>query len=265
MPEHARLEDKLSFRLEEFGLRGMDENFIYLSQKAMELNSPPLVFLEELVDCESLSREESRENRWFKLGRFPARKTLEEFDFSYQPSINPRQIFDLASCQFIDNKQNIIFFGPPGVGKTHLSIALGLRAIKEGYECRFLPVRELIENVKKMRHEEIIYGRRLFSSFLRPKLLILDEMDFYEMDKDASEFLFSLLQERYEKGSTIFTSNKKFHEWQSLFGDHKKAAAAVDRIAHHATIVEIDGKSYRIKDKLRDKGYLKMVKKKQIN
>ncbi len=189
------------------GLEGARASFDNLAKQSVENSSTPYGFLENLLDKELLWKEDNRLQRWIQKARFPWKRTLTDFDFSFQPKIDMVLIHELASCRFIGKSENIVLLGPPGVGKTHLATALGLEAIHQGHEVRFL------------------------ASLLRPELLILDEMDLYE------------------KGSIIFTSNKAFSEWGKLFGNSTRAGVILDRINHHCTIVNIEGESYRFKDK----------------
>lgn len=229
-------------------LEGIRSTFEVMAKTALKNDSLPLDFLEDLLEKEITWKEANRIERWIQQARFPWKKTLEDFDFSFQPTIDKKQIYEFASCRFIDRAENIIFLGPPGVGKTHLAIALGLKAIQKGKEVKFVRLDQLIDMVDKAN--DAILLRRLFGTLMLPKLLIIDEMDFYETNLATGTFLFKLLQQRYEKGSVIFTSNKSFDQWGKIFGSHARTLAIIDRIAHHGEIVNIEGESYRIKDKI---------------
>lgn len=203
-------------------------------------------FLENLLELEFTSKEEKRLNRWMRFAGFPKIRTLKDFDFSYQPGINQKQLKELAGCGFIEQGKNVVFLGSTGVGKTHLAIALGMEAIEQGYETVFLKVYDLIAEVEKPEQDL----NRLLRSWVRPKLLILDEIDFYNTGKNASTFLFKLIHERHDNEvSTIVTSNNGFDAWEALFGG-SRATAAVDRIVGGATVINIIGDSYRLKDNL---------------
>lgn len=227
------------------GLEGMKASWENIAEKIIQEKLTPFDFLESLLEIELGYKEDSRLTRWKQKAHFPFIKSLKDFDFSYQPSIDQIKINMLATCRFIERHENVVFFGPPGVGKTHLAVALAMEAIKNGKEPLFWYVKDLIDTIEKIN--DSLTARRLFSSLLRPDLLILDEMDFYEANSSVSTFLFKLLHQRYEKGSTIFTSNKPFTEWSKLFGNQARAGAIIDRITHHRTIININGESYRLK------------------
>lgn len=245
---NLKQEERIDHALKLLELEGMRSTFHTLAQKNItSAKQNPYDFLESLLEKELFLKEENRRLRWIQQAHFPCKKTLNGFDFSFQPSIDKRQIFDLASGRYISQKVNVFFLGPSGVGKTHLSIALGLEAIEKGYDVKFLTLRDFIEAIDKNYDTED--GEKLVrfsSSLLRPKLLILDEMDLYDINPIASALLFKLLYDRYEKGSIIFTSNRSFTEWSKLFGNATKANTILDRITHHRLIINIKGESYRL-------------------
>ncbi len=211
-----------------------------------------LEFIDMLFDQEMHKREDDRIERWRKQAGFPWVKTLENYDFSFPEHIDKNQVLKLADCRWIENGGNIVFFGPSGVGKTHLSIALGLEAINRGYETRFIVVDRLTEKISVAMGKDKEQGggehrKKLLSSFSNVKLLVLDELAYSKIDQEVADFLFQLICRRYEYGtSTIFTSNEGFEKWNKFFaGNETRAMAAIDRILHECVAVNIKGQSFR--------------------
>lgn len=241
-------EEGLQSTLRLFGLDAAADCLAHVEQQVHKQDGTYYDFLDNLLEKEIVYKEDGRLARWMQQARFPFKKTIRDFDFSFQPSIKRSDITDLLTCRYVQRGRNIIFLGQPGVGKTHLSVSLGIEAIHEGYETRFLRLDELIEMVELTDERGSV---RLLRSLVRPKLLILDDIDFYDTGKNASEFLFKLMGRRYDSQvSTILTSNKTFDQWEALFGG-SRAEAAVDRIVGGAYIINISGNSYRTKDNSR--------------
>lgn len=238
-------EERIMAMLKTLELEAMAMSLKNVEQDIRDKHGTKLDFMESLLEKEFTYKEGSRLARWMQQARFPFKKTIGDFDFDFQPSIDKSEINELMSCRFIGQGKNVIFLGQAGVGKTHLSIALGLEAINRGFEARFLRLDQLIEMVEATDESS---SPRLLRTLVRPRLLILDDIDFYDTGKNASDFLFQLMSRRYdERVSTILTSNKVFGDWEPLFGG-PRAEAIVDRIIGGAHIININGKSYRTKD-----------------
>ena len=180
---------------------------------------------------------------------FPFIKTFEDFDFSFQPTINKEQILDFKNLRFIENKENIIFVGSPGVGKTHLAISIGITAAQNRDSTYFINCNDLIANLKKANSENRFMNR--LKHYSKYKLLIIDEVGFLPIDSEGANMLFQLINKRYENHSTIITTNKPVGKWHEIFGDVTLANAILDRLLHHSHIINISGNSYRLRDKLK--------------
>ena len=203
--------------------------------------------LADLLGVEVAARRERYLTTRTRLAKLPFHRTLEQFDFAFQPSIDERQVKELASLAFVSEATNLLLLGPPGVGKTHLAVALALRAIENGYGAYFVRAYDLMEDLRKARAEHRL-DRRM-RVYLAPKVLIVDEFGIWPYDRDAATAFFSLVSARYERGSIILTSNKGFAEWGELLGDAVIATAILDRLLHHSHVLNIRGESYRLKDK----------------
>jgi DNA replication protein DnaC len=181
-----------------------------------------------------------------KVGAFPHHKGLNEFDFAFQPSVNEQQMKDFESLRFIEAMENIVFLGSSGVGKTHLAISIGVAAAKKRYSTYFIKCHDLIQQLKKAKLENRLEAR--LKHFCKYKLLIIDELGYLPIEKDDAKLFFQLIDLRYEKRSTILTTNINFNSWDDVFYDPVIANAILDRVLHHAHVVNITGKSYRLKD-----------------
>ncbi len=218
----------------------------FLEEAARE-NLTFLDFLDQALVAEVASKGTKRVRMGIQIAHFPIQKTLEEFDFSAQPSVDPRLVRDLATGRFVANGCNVLLFGPPGVGKTHLAIGLGRAVVQAGYSVLFVTATELLAALDKAQGEGRLAER--LCQYVKPKLLIIDELGYLPFDKRASHLLFQLVVRRYEKTSTLITTNQMVTQWGAVFGDEMIAAAMLDRLLHHSQTIVIQGDSYRMREK----------------
>lgn len=241
--------EKAKSNLEELGLLNAAVFIDALLERAQHENATYIEFLNGLLEAELSERQRRNIEVRSKLARLPYRKTLKEFDFTFQPSIDEKLIRELATMAFVYRAENVIFLGPPGVGKTHLAVGLAIEALSQGMSVYFTSLSRLVEDLKKANKENRLEKRmRIYTG---PKLLIIDEVGYLPLDDLGANVFFQLISARYERGSIILTSNKGFGEWGELMGDTVLATAVLDRLLHHAHIINIRGNSYRLKDRLK--------------
>lgn len=219
---------------------------VYLDNNAAKDKSM-VDILTELTASEIEFRDERAKKINVMVSSFPYHKTLSEFDFTYQPTINKAKVMDLATLRFMEEKSNIIFMGSPGTGKTHLATAIGIEAASQRISTYFINFAELMEKFKQASKENRV--EKVVKHYLKYSLLIIDEIGYLPVDRNASYGFFQLIAARYENRSTILTTNQAFNRWGEVFGDPVIANAIIDRLVHHCEIVKINGMSYRIKDK----------------
>ncbi|MDR9785833.1 MAG: IS21-like element helper ATPase IstB [Peptococcaceae bacterium MAG4] len=244
-----KLTGYLESQMQSLKLKGMLAHYQEVTEKASQNNLSYTEYLSLLFEEELKRKTEGTVKTKINKARFPFIKTLEEFDFSFQPSIREKEIIALGSLDFVEKKENIVFLGPPGVGKTHLSVALGIKACMAKYRVAFITAQKLLEELLLSAKDGSLLDKLL--GYSRLNLLIIDELGYMPVSKEQANLLFRLVSMRYEKGSIILTSNYNFNEWGEIFSDQVVAAAIIDRLVHHARIFYINGTSYRLKGKLK--------------
>jgi DNA replication protein DnaC len=203
-------------------------------------------FLELLLQDELAVRSDRQVRRRVKAAQFRELKTLDDFDWSFNPSIKKKQVFDLATCRFVRESRDVLFLGPPGVGKSFLAQAIGYQAIKCGFAVLY---RSIFDVIRDFLHDEALGGEeKILARYLKPDLLVIDDMGMKQLPKRSGEYLFEIVMRRYETRSTMMTSNRPLEDWGKLIGDVPSATAILDRFLHHAEIVTITGKSYRLRN-----------------
>jgi len=214
---------------------------------AVKSDLAPHRFLDQLLAAEIAHRDERRVRTSLRLSGLPTDQTLENFDVSFQPGIDRKRIETLATCSFVREHEVVLFQGPPGVGKTHLAIALGIKAVTAGFGVNFYRLDDLLALLK--RDADIPPRRLKGKKYMSTSLLIIDEIGFQELSRPEAALLFRLVSCRYQKGSTIITTNKSVKDWpEILAGDEAMATAMLDRLLHHCHVFNIKGRSYRLRD-----------------
>jgi len=203
-----------------------------------------LGYLSRLAELELIDREGRMIERRIRLAKFPAIKSLDSFDFKAIPGLNKMQVINLARCDYIDARENIIALGPSGTGKTHIALGLGLAACQKGLSVGFITASALVHELMEARDEKALL--RFQKKLAKYKLLIIDELGFVPLSKSGAELLFEVFSQRYECGSTMVTSNLPFDEWTETFGSDRLTGALLDRLTHHVNILEMNGDSYRL-------------------
>src|ERR1700739_3935448 len=239
------MNESLRVALKQLRLSGLLESLEVRLHEAASNGLNHAEFLELILQDELAVRADRQLQRRIKAAQFRELKTLEDFDWSFNPSIKKKQIYELATCRFVREARDVLFLGPPGVGKSFLVQALGYQALKSGFVVLY---RSIFDVVRDFLHDEALGGEdKVLARYLKPDLLLIDDMGLKHLPKPSGEYLFEIIMRRYETRSTLMTSNRPLEDWGKLIGDVPSATAILDRFLHHAEIIRITGKSYRLR------------------
>jgi len=241
------MHEALQTTLRKLRLSGLAASLDVRLQEAAGNRLGQVEFLELILQEELLVRKDRLIQLRIRAAAFRGLKTLEDFDFSFNPSVPKKLIYELATCRFIPRRQDVLWMGPPGTGKSHLVQALGYQAIRSGFTVLY---RSIFDVVRDFLHDEAFEGAdKVLARYLKPELLIIDDMGMKQLPKRSGEYFFEVIMRRHETRSTMMTSNRPLEDWGKLVGDVPAATAILDRFLHHAEIITLKGRSYRLKDR----------------
>jgi len=235
-------------QLKQLGLTQLARVVPTLLEQARQHQLSYEAFLRQALEAEIGGRQQRALERRLRAARLPRRVRLEAFDFSFQPTLSERLVRELASLSFVESATNVLFLGPPGVGKTHLASALALTALEAGYSALFTTLQQLASALEPSGGRGSVLVR--LQRYIRPQVLVIDEVGYTRLTAEQAHLLFELVTARYERGSMILTSNLSFAEWGGLLGDEVLATALLDRLLHHAELITINGRSYRMRERM---------------
>ena len=238
---YQRLREHLAY----LGLTSAAEHLSPELDRALKQKLSATQVLESLLDIEVVATKARRTRGRLRFAHYPVHKTLTDFDFDFQPTLDRALIAELSTLRFVEEKRNVILLGPPGVGKSHIGIALGVAATEAGYRTYFTSAADMVQNLQSAHLEgSALYKMRTYTG---PSVLVVDELGYLPMDQASANWIFQVVTRRYDKGSIVLTSNRGFSDWGQVFADQVVAAAIVDRLLHNATVLNIRGRSYRMR------------------
>jgi DNA replication protein DnaC len=238
---YQRLREHLSY----LGMTAAAEHLSIELDRAHRDKLSATQVLESLLDIEVIATKARRTRGRLRFAHYPVHKTLSEFDFDFQPSLDRKVIAELSTLRFVEEKRNVILLGPPGVGKTHLAIALGIAATEVGYRTYFVSASDMVSSLQSAHLEGV--SRYRMRTYTGPSVLVIDELGYLPLDQASANWIFEVVSLRYEKASIVLTSNRGFSDWGQVFADSVVATAIVDRLLHSATVVNVRGRSYRMR------------------